>query len=215
MMSRLAARATTNFLSRTTRVQPFASAASSRLLTILDAEIKHEKDAYKAPPVVTQFLKDSPWKWEHKGGDVNMTLTRKVDGNTVRVDWQLISPFDPNMEEETHETEMMEQTDFSISIENEKQAGLTFYCSTQKGEGHRFVVGNVKSYSSAEERDSMSAYNGPEFEDLEDKLQEAFDEYLGELGLNDAVFDFIDATAADKEQEEYIRWLDTIQKFLA
>jgi complement component 1 Q subcomponent-binding protein len=61
----------------------------------------------------------------------------------------------------------------------------------------------------------MSAYNGPEFEDLEDKLQEAFDEYLGELGLNDAVFDFIDATAADKGLEEYIRWLDTIQKFLA
>merc|ERR1712073_65191 len=85
--------------------------------------------------------------------------------------------------------------------------GLTFYCSTQTGEDHRYVIGMVKSFASAEEKDSPSSYNGPEFEDLDDKLQEAFDEYLAELGMNSEICDFIDAMALDKEQREYIRWL--------
>ena len=65
---------------------------------------------------------------------------------------------------------------FYFEIENKEGAGLTFYCSTQSGEEHRFVIGNVKSFASHVERDAPSAYNGPEFEDLDDKLQQAFDE---------------------------------------
>merc|ERR1712194_552262 len=54
-------------------------------------------------------------------------------------------------------------------------AGLTFYCSTQAGEDHRYVIGNVRSWASAEEKDSVSAYNGPDFEDVDDKVQVAQD----------------------------------------
>merc|ERR1712014_283915 len=105
-------------------------------------------------------------------------------------------------------------TDISISVEDKaKGSGLMFYCSTQPGEDHRYVIGNVRTFANAEERDSASAYNGPEFEDLDDKLQEAFDEYLGELGMNNDVCDFIDAMAQNKEQREYIRWLKIAKKF--
>ena len=43
------------------------------------------------------------------------------------------------------------------------------------------VIGNVKSFASAEELKSMSSYNGPEFEDVDEKLQESFDELLAEV----------------------------------
>merc|ERR1711924_109459 len=67
-----------------------------------------------------------------------------------------------------------EATELSVTVENKKTgSGLMFYCSTQTGEEHRYVIGNVKSYASAEERDSMGSYNGPDFEDLDDKLHEA------------------------------------------
>lgn len=56
---------------------------------------------------------------------------------------------------------------------------MTFFCNTQQGEGHRFIVGNVKSWTSLAEKENPGSYNGPDFEDLEDKLQEALDEYLG------------------------------------
>lgn len=82
-------------------------------------------------------------------------------------------------------------------------------------EDHRYVIGNVKAYSSAAEKDSASGYNGPEFEDVDEKLQEAFDEYLAEVGMNNEVCDFIDAVALDKEQREYLRWLKTVKSLLS
>merc|ERR1712129_166073 len=108
-----------------------------------------------------------------------------------------------------------EATEFCVTVEGKTSgAGVTFYCSTQTGEDHRYVIGNVKAFSSTEERDSASSYSGPDFEDVDDKLQEGFDEYLAEVGMNNDVCDFIDATAQDKEQREYIRWLKTIKQFL-
>jgi complement component 1 Q subcomponent-binding protein len=71
------------------------------------------------------------------------------------------------------------------------------------------------SFWDSKERDSVSGYNGPEFEDIDDKLQEALDEYLGEVGMNNEVCDFIDATALDKEQREYIRWLSITKDFFS
>jgi len=196
-----------------------ASAVATRLGSTLDAEIKHEQEGYKAPPIISKFLGNNVWKYEKTGGDVNMTLTKKVGDKQVVCQWQLISPYDSAMDEEVRdgegEADMDAPTDFSISVENEQGAGLTFYCQTQKGDNLRFLIGNVKAYGSSAERDSTTAYNGPDFEDLDDKVQESFDEYLGEMGVNDELCDFIDATAADKEQEEYILWLQTAKKFVS
>lgn len=196
-----------------------ASAVATRLGSTLDAEIKHEKEAYKAPPIVSKFLGNNVWKYEKSGGDVNMTLTKKIGDKNVVCEWQLISPYDSEMQEEMKEGEgdadMDGPTDFSISVENEQGAGLTFYCQTQRGDNHRFLIGNVKAFGSSAERDCATAYNGPDFEDLDDKLQESFDEYLSEMGVNDELCDFIEATAADKEQEEYILWLQTAKKFVS
>merc|ERR1712066_952232 len=93
-------------------------------------------------------------------------------------------------------------------------AGVSFFCSTTAGEDHRYVIGNLKSFANVEEKDSISGYNGPEFEDLDDKLQESCDEYLAEVGMNNEVCDFIDASALDKEQREYLRWLKQTKAFL-
>merc|ERR1712194_198160 len=132
----------------------------------------------------------------------------------VRIEWQLTSPYEPDGDEGEGD-DRQETTDFVVSVENkEGTSGVSFYCSTQGGEDHRYIIGHVKNYASAEEKESVSSYNGPDFEDIDDKLQESFDEYLGEVGMNSEVCDFIDAVALDKEQREYIRWLQNIQKFV-
>jgi len=92
---------------------------------------------------------------------------------------------------------------------------MMFFCSTQDGEGHRYIIGNVKSFAGETERDSMSSYNGPEFDDLEETLQEAMDEYLAEVGVNNEICDFIDASSVDKEHREYMRWLENVKSFMA
>jgi complement component 1 Q subcomponent-binding protein len=184
------------------------SSAASKVAKSLQGEIKHEEENYEPSKEIKTFLKDLPFKFIEADGDVNMTLERDLGEKVVRIEWQLTSPFDPEMGGEEDGEPEKEATDVSITVESKDGArGMTFYCSTQTGEDHRYVIGNMKTFSSLEEKDSMTSYNGPEFEDLDDKLQEAFDEYLAEVGMSSDVCDFIDAMAVDKEQREYVRWL--------
>jgi len=196
-------------------VRGITAAACSKVTAILQAELKHEEGQYEQAKEIKTFLKGSSFKLVEVDGDVNMALEREVGDKTVKVEWQLTSPFDPEGEEEGGEDGQQEATDLSITCEDKKTgSGITFYCSTQPGEDHRYVIGNVKAFANVEEKDSITSYNGPEFEDLDDKLQEGFDEYLAELGITSEVCDFVDAMALDKEQREYVRWLKTANSFL-
>lgn len=186
----------------------------------MKAEIKHEEDAYEQSKEIKQFLKNTDFELVDVEGDVNMMLKKQVGDKVVQIDWQLTSPFEPNADAGEDEGFEQEATDFMVTLENQEKSadegdrGLVFYCSTQAGEDHRYVIGSVKVFNSTEEKEGMSMYNGPDFEDLDEKLQEAFDEYLAELGLNSELCDFIDATALDKEQREYIHWLKVTKDFL-
>jgi complement component 1 Q subcomponent-binding protein len=192
------------------------SSAQTKLSKILEAEAKHEKDQYEEPPLVKDFVAKSPFTFSMTAGDVNMTLSRESGGKKMVVDWQLTSPFGDDAMEENEQDDSAPPTDFTFSVESTSgDEGLIFYCSTSSGDGDRFVIGNVRQYSSKEEKDSNTAYNGPDFEDLDEKLQESFLEYLKDSGLTDELCDFIDATALDKEQVEYMRWLKNAQQFLA
>eukprot|EP00930_Biecheleria_cincta_P105209 TRINITY_DN977_c0_g5_i1.p1 TRINITY_DN977_c0_g5~~TRINITY_DN977_c0_g5_i1.p1 ORF type:complete len:244 (-),score=62.08 TRINITY_DN977_c0_g5_i1:196-870(-) len=184
------------------------SSAGGKVIKVLESELKHEEEQYEQPKEIKNFLKSGTWKLVEAEGDVNMVLEREVGGKTVKIEFQLASPMMPEKEGE----EDSAATEFSVTAEAKNGSGLTFFCSTQAGEDHRYVIGNVKSYATAEEKDSMTSYNGPEFEDLDDKLQEALDEYLGELGMNSEICDFVDAMASDKEQREYVRWLGNTKK---
>lgn len=203
------------------RSRSFASAAVTKVVKTLQGEIKHETEQYEQPKEIKDFLKTSDFKLIETDGDVNMILERENGDKVVRIEWQLTSPFDPSADMEGGEGEEdgfggPEATDFCVTVESKTSgSGVIFYCSTQAGEDHRYVVGNVKSFATVEEKELASGYNGPEFEDIDEKLQEVLDEYLAEAGMRSELCDFIDAMALDKEQREYIRWLKLTQKFLS
>jgi len=193
------------------------SAAQSKIVKVLENEIQHEKEQYSQSKEIKKFVENGPFKLEEQDGDVNMTLVREVGEKLVRIEWQLSSPFDPSIDGEGGgEIEgTPDSTGFSFTIENKKTgAGLTFFCTTQAAEDHRFVVGSVARFASKEQKESVSSYTGPEFEDLDEKLQEALDEYLAEMGMTDDVCNFIDATSLDKEQREYMSWLNGLKAII-
>lgn len=186
----------------------------------LDSELQYEKENYQKPEQMTKL---QGWKATDAPGDVNLALEKTVGEKVVKVEWQLTPPFDENLdgfdapEGEEEAPTPPQSTDFTITVESKNEgdgSGMTFFCSTQQGEGHRYIIGNVKCYSSQAEKDSVSSFNGPEFDDLDEKLQESMDEYLGELGVGDDVFDYIDASSVDKEHREYMRWLETVHGFM-
>lgn len=193
----------------------FASAAASKVSQTLASELKHEEEQHESPKEIQAFLAKSDFKFVDEDGDVNMMLERDMGSKVARIEWQLTTPYAPDADMEGEDDGGQEATDFVITVEDkEGTSGVSFYCSTQGGEDHRYIIGHVKNYNSAEEKESVSSYNGPDFEDIDDKLQESFDEYLAEVGMNNEVCDFIDAVALDKEQREYIRWLKNTKAFL-
>ena len=200
-----------------------SGAAVSKLHNVIKSEHQMEKEQYEQIEKIQSFLKEHPqWKLTETDGDVNMKLTKTVGEKEVIVEWQLVSPFgsdfgDYNEEgaQEAEEEMPMESTDFTVTIQDKSgERGLIFYCQTAAGEGHRYMIGNVRSFANAAERDSNTSYNGPDFEDLDDSVQEGFDMLLSESGVNDDVCDFIDASAVDKEQREYMRWLKNVDSFI-
>ncbi|CRH03804.1 mitochondrial acidic protein MAM33, putative [Plasmodium relictum] len=200
----------TNF--NTFNKRTFASSESQKLLEVVKAEVQHEKSNYEAPENIKKFLQTSGWKYEEQEGDVNMVLTKNVDGMKIIVDFQLVSPFQAEGENEAQ----AEMTDFSVTVEKpNKQGGITFYCTTlQNDEKFRYMIGNVKYYKNEEGKNSVSSYNGPEFEDLDDSLQTSLDEWLANLGVDSELCDFIDSCSIDKEQREYMSWLQNISNFI-
>eukprot|EP00386_Alphamonas_edax_P009237 GDKI01030418.1.p2 GENE.GDKI01030418.1~~GDKI01030418.1.p2 ORF type:complete len:251 (+),score=100.69 GDKI01030418.1:55-753(+) len=197
----------------------FFSAEGQKLLKTITAEVRHEQSNYEKPDIIKTFVEKNEWKFEEKDSDVNMVLVKETkDGYKVSVDFQLTSPIgQEGFEGEGAQDDEMggeEVTDFSITVENKSGSGMTFYCSTSGGDqAHRFLIGNVRQFANAEEKENPSAYNGPEFEDLDESLQEGLDEWLASLGVNEELCDLIDAAAIDKEQREYMRWLSNFQKF--
>lgn len=195
----------------------FQSAASApRLASTLQSELQYEKSNYEPAANIGSFLEKSGWKFIEKDGDINMSLKKQIRDLSTTVEFQLVSPTytgDGEGEEEDEPTPMepQETTDFSVTVEKPNSNGAIFYCTTVgNDEKYRFIVGNVRYFADAEEKNSTSAYNGPEFEDLDDNLQTGVDEWLSSLGINEELCDFIDASAVDKEQREYMRWLSRI-----
>jgi len=57
-------------------------------------------------------------------------------------------------------------------------------------------------------------YSGPNFEDLEETIQDKFHDYLEERGINSDLASFIVEYHLDKEQREYTSWLEKVSKFV-
>jgi len=218
-MMRQSGCAVTNASQHSANIRCFSSAVA-KLQEGIQSELQFEKENYQKPEVFDKISKE--WKLTDEPGDVNMKIEKDLgSGKKCVIEWQLVSPFDPEMDAEASADgekppeSPPDETDFTISISSDEGAkGMQYFCSTQQGEGHRFVIGSLKNWTSLKERDSMSAYNGPDFEDLEPSLQESMDEYLGEIGVTNEVYDFIDSSAVDKELREYMRWLENLKDFM-
>jgi len=62
---------------------------------------------------------------------------------------------------------------------------------------------------------AAEAYTGPEFDTLEEGLQEAFAEYLHERGVDSLLAEYLVDLSCDKEQREYTNWLKATAAFVA
>ncbi|KAL6300950.1 mitochondrial glycoprotein [Sparassis latifolia] len=202
----------------------------------LTEELQYEKQAAEdnpQPRLVKELKEEGIWAIEDVAGNDEVALTRKFGNETIRL---MFSIADIQGEEESQFTENQESQEEEAE-EDEPQHAYPIRCSfslTKSGvegaltvdamcqEG-AFVVDNISFYSNTKVGTELTAeadwkrrglYIGPQFDTLDVNVQEEFEKFLQERGINENLAYLVPEYAEFKEQKEYVHWLQNVKKFV-
>lgn len=194
--------------------------ATQGLKDILVKESEHERSTYEPPPALSSGPPE-PFTLTEMQGDTLMTLTRTFGSDeTVSVD---IMIQDDGMnqdeslvgfeDEETGEIEIDVSVNFIVSVSKRgsENQELVFECSS---DGSFMEIQRVSLEPEDEEELEEGMYTGPLFDELDDAVQEALYSYLEERGITPELGEYLLHLMHDKEQREYMDWLDKMTAFL-
>jgi len=199
----------------------------------LGEELQYEKDASSdvpEPDFLKAFKAQGVWTLGDVSGNDEVTLMRKFGNEDVRVMFSIAdiqTEQESEFEEEATEAENEEAPAHSypircsVSITKGNAGGaLTVDAMCQDG---TFIIDNISFYNDAKVGTELSAeadwtrrglYIGPQFDTLDVGVQEEFEKFLGERGINDSLALFVPEYAEHKEQKEYVNWLSNVKNFV-
>ncbi|KAH9916979.1 mitochondrial glycoprotein [Epithele typhae] len=199
----------------------------------LAEELKYEKEGIAGEPdFLKAFKEQGIWKIEDTPGMDEVILTRKFGNEDIRLVFSVsdVQSAEQDFEEgespaeESEESESsMESSPMRVSFlftKSNTPGSVSFDGMCQDG---AFTIDNVTYYTDAKMATDLTAeadwkrrgyYIGPTFETLDATLQEEFDHFLEERGINSALAYFIPEYAEHKEQKEYVSWLTSIKSFV-
>lgn len=108
--------------------------------------------------------------------------------------------------------------------EKASQSSIPLVVSVAKGNG-QFVEFCCTAYpdeividslavKNAENAEDQIAYEGPDFQDLDENLQKAFHKYLEIRGIKPSTTNFLHEYMINKDSREYLMWLKNLKKFV-
>eukprot|EP00884_Botryococcus_braunii_P009337 jgi/Botrbrau1/18404/Bobra.0869s0002.1 len=198
-------------------VQGLSTVAAQALKDVVEREINYEKSDYQS--LVSSDIIRKSWKVEEDTGGALLKLSK--ENNSAKV----IITVDVN----TQVQDDYEQDDEAAEKEDGDELGfqsLTYTASVIRGDyalmfevranyDGLLEILHVDHQKADESLVPADAYEGPSFDDLDMDLQEQFVRYLEDLGLSPEFNQELLELAQDKEQREYMGWLDRVSRFLS
>jgi len=192
----------------------------------------YEKEADKTaePEFLKAFREQGVWAIEDVEGNDEVTLTRKFGNENIRVMFSIADI--QNMEDEAGlEQENDESGDNDTSESYPIRVSFSVTKDSAKGslnvdtmcQDSAFLVDNISFYPEAQLGTELTAeadwkrrglYIGPQFDTLDVAVQEEFEKWLNERGVNETLGTFIPGYSEYKEQKEYVRWLENVKNFV-
>ncbi|KDP22624.1 hypothetical protein JCGZ_02865 [Jatropha curcas] len=75
-------------------------------------------------------------------------------------------------------------------------------------------IHSVSLRQKADDPEFPSAYNGPLFEELDEKMRDALHSYIEERGVNESLFNFLQAWLYVKDHRNLMRWFKSVGMFI-
>jgi len=230
--SRVAVSATRAF---SVSARSFGEGASDVVLAQkLAEELQYEEtaldNAKKEPEFLTSFKQSGIWNIDDTPGNDEVVLTRSFGNETVRLIFSIQDIQSQEQEPEFEEDAAEEQADdpiqsygvrVAVSITKANAPGaMSVETVCQEGS---FMVDAISFVKDAKVGTDLTVeadwkrralYLGPQFDTLDISLQEEFQKYLQERGINESLALFIPEYAEYKEQKEYMGWLSQVKSFV-
>lgn len=157
-----------------------------------------------------------------------MTTTRGSETIVVEFDCQddvEIDPSDEELEasfakdsendqneEYNEDDEPVGQTGTNFTVKIIKDGATTLFNCVA---ADNFTIENVQFIPKGKDADDHSLYGGPQFGQLEESVVEAFYDYLEDRHINADMAFFVRSYSFNKEQREYVNWLQQMLEFTA
>ncbi|KAG6829105.1 hypothetical protein H0H92_005647 [Tricholoma furcatifolium] len=211
-------------------------ALSQKLTQELNYELESAAEIPEVPGFLSQFRTTQPWEITDTPGNDEVVLTRSFGNEKLRLMFSIadidsaeedFESDDPeagqSAEEDDHGDDPLHTYPIRASLSMTKTSGpgcINVDMICQEGQ---FVVENVSFYKDAALGTELTAeadwkrrgvYLGPQFETLDVSVQEEFEKYLSERGVNETMALFIPEYAEYKEQKEYVAWLKNVKSFV-
>ncbi|KAI0726532.1 mitochondrial glycoprotein [Fomitopsis betulina] len=208
-------------------------AADVSLSQKLGEELQYEKESAPAeePDFVRAFKAQGVWEIQDTVGNDEIALKRKFGNENIRLMFSIAdiqneqeNEFEQGEEgEEASEEQPIHSSPIRCSLSITKPGipgAVNVDALCQEG---AFLVDNISFYSDAAVGTELTAeadwkrrglYIGPQFDTLDVAVQEEFETWLKERGVDQGLATFIPEYAEWKEQKEYVSWLQQVKKFI-
>ncbi|XP_059463617.1 uncharacterized protein At2g39795, mitochondrial-like [Corylus avellana] len=202
----------------------FCSASTDKsLIRVLESEIKCAEDTpNKMTESTLGFIWSAdgqpvgfPFQIEDRPGERTVLLTRSFEDEIIKVEADIpqIGTEDEEEEEDGDEDDEkgdIETTPLLVTITKESGMSLQFGVTASKCE----ICIDSLAIKQPEVSEDQLAYEGPEFNDLDENLQKAFHKYLEHRGINSRTASFLGEYMRKKDSKEYLLWLKKIKSFV-
>ncbi|XP_010427342.1 PREDICTED: uncharacterized protein At2g39795, mitochondrial-like [Camelina sativa] len=193
------------------------------LLQVIDSEIN---DSFKADDDDVEEYDESkdvssgfPFIIEDNPGHRTVTLTREYNEEKMKVEVSMPGlAMDENEDDlddnEDGGHEKANETSIPLVVTVTKKSGLSleFSCTAFPDE----VVIDGLSVKRPEDSSSEEqlAYDGPDFQELDENMRKSFHKFLETRGINASTTDFLYEFMMDKDSREYKLWLKKLKNFV-
>ncbi|OMO59123.1 Mitochondrial glycoprotein family protein [Corchorus capsularis] len=183
--------------------------SDDNLLRVLDSEIQFCEESDEIDQVGVPF--GFPFEIEDTPGLETITLKREYDGELIKVDVHMPDPVVTGMDNEDNDEDYKSSLPLVVMITKKDGPCLEFNCTSMLDE---ISIDSLALKYDQESEEDMLAYEGPDFQDLDENLQKAFHKYLEIRGIKPRTTNFLHEYMINKDNKEYSRWLKNLKNFV-